>query len=230
VVATITYQQTFLPKDLEPKYVNDEDGSEIYYHNGHWWLRTIDSNGVVTWRFKIPAVSPDTWGADGYAHPHDGWEIFVPCYGVPLCFEKHGDGTYTPYKFGDIPTDLPAWENPINYPPSFREMPSELDPYYDPYNVPQDRPDSPFQWTKSLSNGKGWRYKNVPAGVDKGGDPYYERGWDPVIGPTIIKPDGIYPANPDFILPRTHPPCKKSGIGIDIPAGVVDITASLEQA
>ncbi|NBR25186.1 MAG: hypothetical protein EBU08_15705, partial [Micrococcales bacterium] len=91
------------PKDLQPIYVNDDDGSEIYNHDGRWWIRTIEIDPItrkpiITWRFKLPQSSPDDWGFDGYAHPDDGWTTFVPCYGVPVCFDKQEDGTYKPHQ------------------------------------------------------------------------------------------------------------------------------------
>jgi hypothetical protein len=208
------------PKDLQPIYVNDDDGSEIYNHDGRWWIRTIQidpitGQPIVTWRFKLPQSSPDDWGFDGYAHPKDGWTTFVPCYGVPVCFDKQEDGTYkpSPYTFDQPIPQLPLWGNPfVNPPGGYEGQPN-------PYDVPSDDPSAPFPG--------GWRKTNVPAGRDADGDPYYGRGWDPVLGPIYYDPDGgIRPlldsdGNPIAITIRDpeHLPCKNGGRnpGIELP-------------
>jgi len=224
------------PKDLQPIYVNDDDGSEIYNHDGRWWIRTIKINPttgktIVTWRFKLPQSSPDDWGFDGYAHPNDGWTTFVPCYGVPVCFDKQEDGTYkpSPYTFQQPIPQLPSWGNPFVNPPGWYETQKN------PYNVPSDNPSAPFQFDK-IPPQRGWRKTTVPAGRDADGDPYYGRGWDPVIGPYYVDPDrGIMPSvldsdgNPIAITIRDfeHPPCKNGGRnpGIESPKPSTPLTA-----
>jgi hypothetical protein len=216
------------PLGLEPKYVNDDDGTEIYYHDGRWWIRTVERDPITgkpypTWRFKIPASSPDDWGFDGYAHPKDGWTTFIPCYGVPVCFEKQPDGSYkpSPYTFDQPIPQLPLWGNPFVNPPGWYEGQEN------PYDVPSDDPSAPFPG--------GWRKTNVPAGRDADGHPYHGRGWDPLYGPFYWDPDrGLRPYGfggvdagdapnsvDDYITDRNleHPPCKNGGNspGIELP-------------
>jgi len=226
------------PLGVEPKYVNDNDGSEVYYWSGHWWIRTrtrdpLTGNLIITWRFKIPMSNPDDWtfgksvGKDGeleedtFDDATNGnnaieygnlWTKFVPCYGVPLCFEQTSDGGYRvkPDTFGEDIPQFPLWGKPSVYPPGW--FPGQINPY----NVPNDDPSAPFPG--------GWRKTNVPAGKDKDRDPYYGRGWDPFFGPFYLDPNrGLRPygyggvdvvdAPDDFFSDRKleHPPCKNGG-------------------
>jgi hypothetical protein len=233
------------PDGLEPKYVNDNHGGEIYYYENHWWIRTIDPvTGVVTWRFKVPKSSPDNWGSDGMiSHPKDGWTIFVPCYGVPVCFDRQReDGNYnpSPYTF-DLPVrpggyGMPGWGDPFNYPPGMYEGQPN------PYNVPSDNPIAPFG-NQNPYSGEGWRPRVVPAGTDSDGNPYRGRGWDPIFGPYYIDDRGIRPYgyggvdaaddpnSQGFIRDRNteHPPCKNDGSpGINIIRAIEGIQSALE--
>jgi hypothetical protein len=211
------------PEGLQPKYVNDNDGTEIYYHDGRWWIRTIkfaaDGSVIVTWRFKIPKTSPDNFGP--FDHPSDsGWTVFVPCYGVPVCFSKNiltGEYQVSPYTFQDpMMQDWPIfWSNPLNYPPGWYEGQPN------PYDVPNNNPIAPF-----MTN-DGWRPVTVPSGRDADGDPYRGRGWDPTIGPYYVDPDrgirpygvggvdaGDHPESPGYFFTDRkleHPPCKNGG-------------------
>ena len=233
------------PDGMEPRYVNDNHGGEIYYYENHWWIRSIDPvTGVVTWRFKVPKSSPDNWGYDGFANPSDGWTTFVPCYGVPVCIypQTSDNDSYTPSPATfDQPLYLPPpggedllpnWGDPFNYPPGMYEGQPN------PYNVPSDNPIAPF----GQHSGKGWRPRVVPAGTDSDGNPYRGRGWDPVFGPYYIDDRGIRPYgyggvdaaddpnSQGFIRDKNteHPPCKNNGSpGINIPIAIESIQSAL---
>jgi len=209
------------PKELEPKYVNDENGQEIYWWNNHWWVRSIGEDGTIEWHFRIPTNEPNTTDDPNrlFAAPI-GWQQFIPCYGSPLCIGNPGDGRWSIFPLWfQSPLTGETWIDPFRYPPGYFEFKLEdggggYEPVSDPYSTPNDNPSAPFTQTN------GWRPANVPAGRDADGDPYYGRGWDPVIGPVYYDPDGgIRPSvldsdgNPIAITIRDleHPPCKNGG-------------------
>ena len=215
------------PKELEPKYVNDENGQEIYWWNNHWWVRSIGEDGTIEWHFRIPTNEPNTTDDPNrlFAAPI-GWQQFIPCYGSPLCIGNPGDGRWSIFPLWfQSPLTGETWIDPFRYPPGYFEFKLEdggYKPVSDPYSTPNDNPSAPFTKTN------GWRKTNVPAGRDADGDPYYGRGWDPVIGPYYVDPDGgIRPSvldsdgNPIAITIRDleHPPCKNGGRnpGIELP-------------
>ena len=218
------------PYETAPMYVNDNDGREIYYYEDHWWIRTV-RDGVVTWQFRVPQSSPDNWVENGNADK--GWTTFIPCYGVPVCFERQGDGTFTPLpSFSDedlYPFGGGYGQDPFVYPPGwYEDNPNN-------FNVPSNNPIAP------LGDGVGWRPRVVPAGTDSDGHPYRGRGWDPLFGPYYIDERGIRPYGyggydatesvRDYIRDKNteHPPCRNNGRspGIDIPIAIESIQSAL---
>jgi len=221
------------PDGVEPRYVNDNDGGEIYYYENHWWIRSINPvTGVVTWRFKVPHSSPDTWDSESASNDDSGWTTFIPCYGVPVCFYNFPIG-YSRPSFENFDNPIAPFGgdggDPFNYPPGWYEGSPN------PYDVPNDNPIAPF--------GIGWRPRVVPAGTDSDGNPYRGRGWDPIFGPYYIDDRGIRPYgyggvdaadDPNsvgFIRDKNteHPPCKNNGSspGIDIPIAIESIQSAL---
>jgi hypothetical protein len=104
---------------------------------------------------------------------------------------------YTSYPIGDVSDD------PFNNPPGFiQEIPYKT--------TPPICPECPI---------KHWRPLTIPQGLSGNTPIYYERGWDPVLGPTYRSPDGEYlPVNPNWILPGRadqERPCNPNGPGFD---------------
>lgn len=221
------------PYGVEPKYINEQTGEEIYYYppgeNGHWWIRKRLPGGKFLWHFRVPSNNPESEEGIGYNNPGGNnwrWLSFEPCYGVPVCFKF-----LPPYmdEFNSIP---PIRSRPF-FPrarPDIREWnkPQENPPDYDndnPYGIPILIIDGEEFGTTNCpicplgnSDGTKWRPIRIPGKSNEDGSPeYYPRSWDPILGPTYIAPDGEQlPVNPDFIDIRPdQQPCNPDGPGFD---------------
>lgn len=201
------------PAGVEPKYINEQTGEEVYFYppgeNGHWWIRDRLPSGKIRWRFRVPFADPEIENNPNGIGVGKGWLPFEPCYGVPICFRQIPPSMEQfnpispvqtrPFIYESLP-GFDFWNNPQNNPPMFFED----DPY--PYGIPiREGVTTDNCPTCPLGNPhrKKFRPIIIPGRNNEDGSPlYYPRGWDPILGPTYLSPDGEYlPVNPDFILP-----------------------------
>jgi hypothetical protein len=187
-------------------------GKELYYWEGVYWQRSVDSSGHSVWFYAFPTGK----------NRAPAFVRFDPCLGVPACVGFiNGNPSYTPYiffeRFDDPFNDDDRIWDPFN-PPGNDPLPGDfiVPPADYPYTVvPEEGGTGLGRYLINPRIGDGelgyptpnpygsnppedWYFEHPPCRLTDPNEPYFP-------GPGFSGSDYPYPPNPNGIEPQPIP-------------------------